>query len=164
MPKSDTAVYHGYFNTSPECWSVFTEVLGAEFGNAVIFGQVHQLTVDSYAVQHAGGVHPDKSVAVHLTGLHLVLGRGIRPTNVPKFLQLLVADVKTWPNFSPPSHRGRLTAFDVTCTRSMEGHMNAVRAWAGQVWKAWSEHHGAIADFVDRHLGSRVHVSEYSSS
>ena len=46
-------VYECNFNSSPECWSVFEEVLAAEFQNAVLFGQVHQLTVDTYAVQHA---------------------------------------------------------------------------------------------------------------
>ncbi len=61
MPASENASYAGYFNTSAECWSVFTEVLGAEYSNPFIFGKVHQLTVDTYAIQHAGGAHPDKS-------------------------------------------------------------------------------------------------------
>ena len=75
------------YNASPECWSVYTEVLGAEYSHAEIFGQVHQLTVDAYAVQHAGGSHPDKSIAIHLTGLHLTKVRGIKPPNVPPMLQ-----------------------------------------------------------------------------
>ena len=50
MPRCDK-VYECDFNSSPEYWSVFEEVLAAEFQNAVIFGQVHQLTVDTYAVQ-----------------------------------------------------------------------------------------------------------------
>ena len=83
------ATYDGYYCTSAECWAVYTEVLGAEFGDAVLFGQVHQLTVDSYAVQHPGGAHPDKSIGVHLTGLHLVLDRGLAPTLVPRFHQHL---------------------------------------------------------------------------
>jgi hypothetical protein len=65
------ATYDGYFNCSPECWSIFTEVIGREFSNAVLFGQVHHLTVEAYAVQHAGGSHPDKSVDIHLAGLYL---------------------------------------------------------------------------------------------
>ena len=68
MPVSEGAAYDGYYNTSPECWSVYTEVLGAEYSNPVLFGQVHQLTVDTYAVQHPGGLHPDKSIAIHLAG------------------------------------------------------------------------------------------------
>ena len=38
-------VYAGYYHTSPECWSVYEEVLGTEFGNAPLFGRIHQLTV-----------------------------------------------------------------------------------------------------------------------
>ena len=66
MPASENASYDGYYNTSGECWSVFTEVLGAEYDNPFIFGKAHQLTVDTYAIQHAGGEHPDKSVMIHL--------------------------------------------------------------------------------------------------
>ncbi|MEA2336312.1 MAG: hypothetical protein QOE82_319 [Thermoanaerobaculia bacterium] len=38
MPADPRATYDGYFNCSPECWSVFTEVIGREFSNAVLFG------------------------------------------------------------------------------------------------------------------------------
>src|SRR5690242_9965062 len=69
MPaRKTTTTSLGYYNVSDECWDLYTEVLGTEYSNAFLFGQVHQLTVDSYAVQHAGGPHPDKSVGVHLSG------------------------------------------------------------------------------------------------
>ena len=76
MPARTSATKRGYYNTSDECWDLYTEVLGSEYSNAVLFGQVHQLTVDAYATQHAGGPHPDKSVAVHLLGLYLAFERG----------------------------------------------------------------------------------------
>ena len=81
--------YGRKFHASAECWSVFEEVLAAEFQNPVLFGQVHQLTVDAYAVQHAGGRHPDKSVCIHLVGLYLALERGVAPVDVPRQLQRL---------------------------------------------------------------------------
>ena len=46
MPRRDNAHYDGGYNTSPECWDVFTEIIGKEFGNALLLGQAHQLTVD----------------------------------------------------------------------------------------------------------------------
>lgn len=92
----DGAVYLGYYNTSPECWGLYTEVLGAEYSNDLLFGQVQKLTVDSYAVQHAGGQHPDKSIAIHLCGLYLVLHRGLRPTRVPPLLQRLSDTVQVF--------------------------------------------------------------------
>lgn len=57
MPASPKADYDGYYNCSAECWSVCTEVLGSEFGNALLFGHVHQMTVDTYALQHAEGAN-----------------------------------------------------------------------------------------------------------
>jgi hypothetical protein len=142
----------GYYNASPECWSVYTEVLGAEFQNAPLFGQVHSLTVDSYAAQHAGGPHPDKSVCVHLMGLHLVLDRGIAPTGVPPHLQRLAAAVKSWPHFPTPEARGELTVYDLATAASAVEHARLVRLWAAQVWQAWRDHHAAIAELAARHL------------
>ncbi len=152
MPVSDAAAYDGYYNTSPECWSVYAEVLGSEYSDAVRFGQVHQLTVDTYAVQHAGGPHPDKSVAIHLSGLYLVLEQGLRPTSVPKLLQRLAEAVETWPHFPPPGDSGPLTVFDVALSDSTAQHIETVRAWAGSVWEAWSPYHADVAAFVADHL------------
>ena len=106
MPRRDAATSHGYYNASPECWLVYTEVLAAEYSNAVLFGQIHQLTVDAYAVQHAGGEHPDKSVDVHLCGLHLALEGGHKPPTIPPILQRIASRVDVWPHFAPPPQIG----------------------------------------------------------
>lgn len=148
MPRRDDAVYDGYYNASPECWSVYTEVLSAEYSNALLFGRVHQLTVDAYAVQHAGGPHPDKSMAIHLIGLHLVLDRGIAPPAVPPLFQKLAGSVTQWPHFEPIVVRG-MTVFDVALTAgSVEEHAAAARAWAAAVWEAWRPHHAAVAELA----------------
>ena len=152
MPRQENAAYDGYYNASPECWGVFTEVLAAEFSNATLFGQVHQLTVDTYAVQHAGGNHPDKSVAVHLAGLHLVFTSDVRPTAVAPLLQRLASRVKTWPHLTPPAGVVEITVCDVALAESMEDHVAKVREWSRKVWNAWSEHHSEIARFVALHL------------
>jgi hypothetical protein len=151
LPTSDYP-YEGYFHASRECWSVFNEVLTKEYENAVLFGRVHQLTVDSYAVQHAGGRHPDKSVAVHVTGLHLVLVRGLRTTEVAPHLQRLASRTTSWPHFEPPGERASLTIFDVAIAATSLEHEARVRAWASQVWQAWSAHHDAIAALADTAL------------
>jgi len=137
--------YDGYFNASPECWSVFTEVAGAEFSNVVLFSQAHQLTVDAYATQHAGGPHPDKSIAVHLSGLHLFYEEGVKPTSIAPLLQKLATRTNQWPHFDPPEVRGSMTIFDVALA---ESHIDAVRAWSRGVWESWSPHHAAIAELV----------------
>jgi hypothetical protein len=152
IPISERAAYDGYYNTSPDCWSVYTEVLGAEYSDAVLFGQVHQLTVDTYAVQHPGGPHPDKSIAIHLAGLHLVLDRDFPPPNVPRLLQRLAGSVQAWPHFPPPADLGSLTVLDVALADSAQGHLDTVRRWAGSVWGAWSQYHAQVADLVRQHL------------
>ena len=141
--------YDGYFHASPECWAVFTEVLATEYGNPALFGQVHQLTVDAYAVQHAGGPQPDKSVDVHLVGLHLVLERGVRSGDVAALLQRLATNVSRWPHLELPATRVPLTIFDVSVASSPIEHAARVREWAQQVWLNWRAHHPAVAALAE---------------
>jgi hypothetical protein len=154
MPRSEGLTAHGYYNATPECWSVYTEVLGAEYSNAIVFGQVHQRTVDCYAVQHAGGGHPDKSVDIHLAGLYLVIERGLAPTLVPPELQRLAASVRAWPHFDVPDRRAALTVFEVALAGSALEHVDLVRRWSAEVWEGWTEHHAAVAAFVAEYLGA----------
>lgn len=152
MPASESAHYDGYINASPECWSVFSEVLAVDYSNPVVFGQVHQLTVDAYAAQHPGGNHPDKSIDIHLAGLHLMLDRDVAPERMPALRQRLADTVHTWPHFSPPADRSALTVFDVAMVDTPQEHTDMVRRWAASVWAAWSHHHADIVAFVDDHL------------
>jgi hypothetical protein len=142
--------YHGYYHASSECWAEYTQVLATEYQDAVLFGQVHQLSVDAYAVQHAGGQHPDKSVCVHLVGMHLVLERDFRPFDVPARLQALAAAVNEWPHFEPPGRRALLTARDVARASSTREHAMRVRDWADQVWSMWGPHHAEVASLAER--------------
>jgi hypothetical protein len=147
MPRG-AGVYGGYYHASPECWSVYGEVLAAEYQNALLFGQVHQLAVDAYAAQHAGGPHPDKSVCIHLVGLHLVLERNVAPPDVPSCLRRLASAVTVWPHLPPPEERGPLTVFDVAAAESPQQHASRARAWAEQLWRVWSPHHEAVAELA----------------
>jgi len=151
---TDDAHYDGYYHTSPECWQLYTKVLGAQFGNALLFGQAHQLTVDAYAVQHAGGQHPDKSVDIHLTGLYLVLEKGLEPPRVPKYLQRLSDSIEAWPHFPLPSFSGPLTIRDIARATSTQRHIELVRTWSIAVWEAWSRYHAEIAKLARRYLAA----------
>jgi len=146
MPLSERN-YDQKFHASAECWSLFEEILAAEFQNPLLFGQVHQLTVDTYAVQHAGGQHPDKSVCIHLAGLCLMLESGVAPVGVPPLLQRL-ANRTIWPHLDPPEERASLTVYDVALADSLQTHALRVREWAEQVWQAWSPHHGVVRELI----------------
>ena len=148
LAADEAAIYDGYFNTSAECWALFNRVLAVEYADAVLFGEVHQLTVDAYAVQHAGGPHPDKSVFIHLAGLHLVLEQGVPPMDAPRLLRRLANHFRRWPHFSPPAGGWERTVADVAAGEGASAHAAAVRSWAEQVWAAWAEHHGEVAALV----------------
>ena len=148
MPARKNTSFRSYYRTNAECWDLYTEVLATEYSNAFLFGQIHQLTVDSYAVQHAGDPHPDKSVDVHLFGLYLSQVKGIRSPYIPPLLQRLVAEIDVWPHFEPPTDTGSLTVFDVAFCDSTEDNIRIVRAWAQSVWESWSAHHAEVARLI----------------
>ena len=156
MPVGDTP-YNGYYNTSDECWTVYSEVLGTEFSNALIFSQVHQLTVDTYAVQHTGGSHPDKSVDVHLAGLYLALVLGVPSIQIPGHLQQIVRSVgRGWPHFTPPRSTGPMDISSIAMASNPAEHVNRCRRWAAVVWDSWNTHHTAVAAWVEQH--TRLHA------
>ena len=150
MPLDGAAVYDGYYHTSPECWSVYTEVLSEEYSNMLLFAAVHQLTVDAYAVQHAGAGHKDKSVCVHLVGLHLALEQQVAPIEVAPILGRWASRMTSWPHFTLPPGRATTTAFDVLLARDRMEHEQRVHTWAREVWAAWSPHHATVAELARR--------------
>lgn len=158
MPADERAVYDGYYNCSPQCWGVYSELLGFEFSNAVVFGAVHQMTVDTYALQHAGGPHPDKSVAVHLAGLHAAFILGIHQTKIPQLLQALAKEVETWPHFPRPDLTSDITVFDIALAETPMAHIDLVQEWAGSTWECWSDYHAEIAELVSTRMPQRMKV------
>lgn len=152
FPEDPLAAYDGYYNTGPECWSVYGEVLAFQYGNVPVWGLANQPVVDTCAVQHAGGGHPDKSVDVHLSGLHLALQRDIAPSRIPNMLQRLAASTRAWPHFSPPEARAGMTVADVAMAINPVDHVERVLRWANEVWELWSVHHDAVAEFVSERV------------
>src|SRR5262245_52899199 len=145
------AAYDRKFHASAECWALFEQVIAAEFQSAALFGRAHQLSVDAYAVQHAGGAHPDKSVCIHLAGLCLVLEDRLAPVAVAQVLQRIAAAGGAWPHLAPPPRRsGALTVRDVAVGADPDRHVATVRAWASEVWEDWGPHHAAARALVGR--------------
>jgi Family of unknown function (DUF5946) len=46
LPRGEQS-YDCKFMASAECWSSFEGVLATEYENTVLFGEIHQLTVDA---------------------------------------------------------------------------------------------------------------------
>lgn len=148
MPAQPQLEYGGYYHCSPECWLVYSEVLGSQFSNAVVFGAVHQMTVDAYAVQHAGGPHPDKSVTIHLAGLLAAFELGVHPMQIPGLLRTIADNTHEWPHFDQPQANGPLDISAIAFADSPLDQIERVQSWAKFVWDSWSSHHEKIAEFV----------------
>ena len=114
---------HRYIVSSPECWGIFGIVLSREYENALLYGAVHQSTVDAYAAQHTTQ-HSAKS------------------------LVRFVNSRQDFPTLTPPRDLGPLTVINVFNAPSDKEHIRIVKAWGRQIWDAWHEHHDLIASLV----------------
>jgi hypothetical protein len=145
-------------SASPECWQLYGEVQGFELDHVELVRDLHQLTVDAYAAQHAprtvGGDVPAISVAYALVGLHLALDRGLSGVEVRAVHQRMGRPDPSWPNLPTPKRTGAMTVFEVAAAGvmvgSVAGHATAVRAWAAAVWQAWAAQHATVAALADR--------------
>jgi hypothetical protein len=149
-------------NASPECWQLYGEVQGFALHHLGLVRDLHQLTVDAYAAQHAprevDGDLPPISVAYALVGLQLALDRGASGGEVRAAHQRMGRPDRSWPRLATPARSGAMTVFDVAAAGAMvdsvAGHATAVRAWAAAVWRAWAAKHAAVAALADRLLAN----------
>lgn len=144
---------HRYIGASPGCWAVYGEVLAREYSD-YRYGKLHQLTVDTYAVQHPGTPSPQsiQSVTLHLVGLYLVFERGYASHQVTQAIQQLTAHKKDFSWLEPPLSMGSVTVLDLHAAESPADHAAQVRQWGESVWNAWAIHHGAARHYAERWL------------
>lgn len=141
FPRSENVTTHRYIRSAPECWAAFGEVLAREYEHPVLFGAVHQLTVDAYAAQHPEN-QPAKSLVSHLVSLYSILERGGAG---PAAIKAFVEGRREFPTLVTPTDLGPLTIADVAAAEEPDTHRDTVRHWARQVWGAWSGEHSRIA-------------------
>lgn len=150
MPEVEDTRLHTYVGSAPGCWLLYTEVLAREYGD-YRYAPVHQLSVDTYAVQHPGV--PERraaqSVAVHLVGLCLMLERGRGAAELPRLRQSLASRKRVFPWLKPPPSVGDLTIVDIHGAETPETHRDLVARWAASAWQAWSVHHAQVHAWAD---------------
>lgn len=144
-------------NASPECWGLHAELVGYELNHVALVGRCHQLTVDAYGAQHAGGPTGRRYVAYSLVGLCLALEDGRSGIDVRTAHQRMGPPMDWWPAFPRPHDTGRLTVADVIAAGarvdSVEGHADLVERWARDVWDAWGSQHADVRNLVRRLFG-----------
>jgi len=119
-------------------------------------GRLHQLTVDTYGAQHAGGSAARIGVAFALIGLKLSLEEGWSGDEVRDAHRYLAAASQNWPQFAPPTQRAWMTVFDVAMASSLEEHARSVHSWAASVWAAWGPVRDDIVVLTQRRLPAAV--------
>lgn len=120
------------------CWSSYSDLLAREYENPVLFGSVHRLTVDAYALQHPGDVSDRRaiqSVWVHYAALHLAFEHKRPLADIPPVMQKLAGGyfppLPTIPAYFAVTH------VDVIAG-PVENHAALVRDWAHCAYDAWS--------------------------
>lgn len=142
---------------SGECWQVHGEVVGFEVAHVELVRRFHQLTVDAYGAQHAGGRSSPLRVAYSLVGLHLALDRGLPGHEVRAAHQRMGRRDPSWPAFARPEQTGEVTIVDVAeagvMLGSVAGHAELAQRWADVVWRSWEHQHAAVVALSERLLG-----------
>ena len=128
---------HKYMRSSPGCWKAYGELLAREYENPLLFGAVHRLTVDAYALQHPGDPsdrRATQSVWIHYAALHLALVEEVSHASIPAKMQTLAS--KTLPPLPPAPQSHSITLADVVAEEA-SNHVPAVQRWAASAYSAW---------------------------
>ena len=149
LPEYDGPV-HPYIGANAACWALYGELLAHEYAE-LGYPQCHRITVDAYAAQHPGkrGRRTIQSVATHLTGLYLVLERGLDGPAATAMKNRVLAAEPDFKWLHPPGQGDALTVQDVLEMRHEIQHCDAVEAWGRSVWETWALHHDAVRDWVE---------------
>lgn len=149
LPEFDGPT-HPYIGANAACWALYGELLTHEYGE-IGYPECHRLTVDAYAAQHPGNREPRsiKSVGTHLSGLYLVLERGLDGPAATALKNQVLATEPGFKWLNPPATDGGLTVQDVLEMRREIPHCDVIEAWGRSVWETWELHHATVRDWVE---------------
>ncbi len=124
---------------------MYGELLARSYGDPAYRG-VHQMVVDAYAAQHAGGTtrREVQTVALCLMTLCLFLEEDVDPKAGPLLHKQMALNRPHFHWLEPPPQEHISTVADVLDAKDAAEHWGAVRLWAGEVWRAWTPHHATI--------------------
>src|SRR5262245_28744625 len=138
------------------CQDIFNE-LSARAWSTPGRASVHNLVVDTYAMQHSEEYGRSvKSFVAHLTGLCCGLespGDSALYWQIPRWLDGHV-DL-TRPHDLP--HRGSMTIADVRNPAREADYPGLVRRWASDVWQAYGSLHGTARQWL---AAARAHLTQ----
>jgi len=136
-------VTHAYMASTAGCWETYTALLAREYGNAVLFGRCHRLTVDAFAVQHPGNPEERRarqSFWIHGASLWLVLRMGCSHSEATAALPLLARGDFPLP---PKTSGFAMTHADVIAADAAK-HEELIRKWAEAALAGCPEAHATF--------------------
>ncbi|MCL6538407.1 MAG: DUF5946 family protein [Acidothermus sp.] len=137
---------------SGECLEKYGELTAYTLAKGDI-GFIHQVVVDTYAAQHAGGSTKPITVVFALVGLCLVVERGYTGRQVQRAHMALAKrsgkHSPDWPRWDRPPSVGTMTVHDVLKAAPGDERDGAIRRWAEDVWNRWAERHGEVRNICD---------------
>ncbi|GAA6182415.1 hypothetical protein NBRC116594_38530 [Shimia sp. NS0008-38b] len=149
-----TGPTHAYMISSSGCYAAFNRLLAAEYSDPAL-RTTHRLTVDTYAVQHAGDPNSRRavqSVGLHLARLKLQLTHDLPPKETNDVMLGMSEHKATLIPLAPPT-RFTLTVADVAPRAGTKQHSAKVRDWAQATWDDYAAHHDYISDWIAKTIG-----------
>lgn len=149
---------HDYMHSSPACFAAFTELLAAEYSSGELMG-IHRLTVDTWAVQHAGMEGERRavqSVGLHLARLMLQLESPKPPMETNAVMLDFSRHKATLKGLSPPV-QFTTTVANVAPFAGSSLHIEKVHSWAQTTWEDWAADHDYIRLWIAEHSSYQSH-------
>jgi Family of unknown function (DUF5946) len=140
-------------NASPACQAIYGQVLAFGQQHLAELGRWHQLLVDTYGAQHAGGAASRIGVAFSLIGLELALERGWDGLAVRDAHQSLAARYREWPPVAAPAGPWPVTVADLAAAAEPDGWPGELQRWSRSVWDAWRPAHPVVRALIADRLG-----------
>jgi hypothetical protein len=132
-------------SVSAACWAMYGQVLARSYTDPR-YRVVHQMVVDAYTAQHAGGTSRRRvqEVALCLMTLCRVIENGVDPAQGPALHKRMVAHRPDFTWLEPPREQAPMTVADILTAHDAEVYCQRVREWGHQVWQVWASHHATI--------------------
>jgi hypothetical protein len=111
----------------------------------------HQLVVDAYRAQHAGGGAKPIGVVFALAGLCLVNEHDYSGKDVQRAHMRMARARRPWPEFALPTEEASMTVLDVLQT-GVDARRDAIKKWSAAVWEVWNSEHERVRTLIREHL------------
>jgi hypothetical protein len=138
------------YNAATDCLALFHTLSGIHFDEADP-AFIHQVAVDCYGAQHAGGQAKPIAAVFSLVGLCLHLEHGFTGKQVQSAHTALARAGKNWPLLPVPAAPYPVKVDSVVgCTTPSERTVQ-LKIWAQATWDAWRSEQMWVRSIIRLH-------------